>query len=281
MSARRSSMINPHCECTPTLASTVAVPCSYLTMEWNDDVTYALTPLKLISAPLGFWPLQENNMFDLLRYSLASGSMVWVLVSLCFEIYYNCINSYAKIDMLLIFTCGLLALLKITWFRIYADNLISNFNSAIEDYHAVDNDEKRAVMRRHAFMGRMICYCVAYYETKYPVPSTCTLGSLPISTTFHIVIYVMQAIVLVIISSGNLGGDSFYLAITLHVCGQVEILRDEFANFGMKSSNPKEDFSKLVTRHHYLLHQAMLLADTISFILVMQLLISCILICII
>lgn len=161
----------------------------------------------------------------------------WVLISLCVEMYYNCIDSYLKIDALLISTCTFLALLKITWFRIYVDNLNSNFRSAIIDYFTIDNEEKRAVMRRHAFMGRICCYgvaCVSYVasgfymslplvigdsglqingtvvspNTKYPVPSTCTLGSLPISTTWHIVIFLMQATVLVIVCTGNLGNES-------------------------------------------------------------------------
>ncbi|XP_019697157.2 odorant receptor 82a-like [Harpegnathos saltator] len=302
-------MIDPYYR-TPTLESTVQVLYSYLTtiMEWNDDVVYALTPLKLLSMPLGYWPLQKNNMFDLLRYSLAVTSLAWVLIGLTVEIYYNCIDPYGKIDALLLFTCTFLALLKIIWFRRYGDNLTKNFNSAINDYLAIDSEKKRAVMRRHAFMGRTICYgvtCVSYlasvfyislpllmdnvsvngsatgFQTKYPIPSTCTLGALDISTTLHIALYVMLSIMLFIIGSGNVGGDSFFLAITLHVCGQVELLRADFVNFGVKSSNPNEDFFKLVTRHHYLLDQAVLLTETISFVLVMQLFVSCVLISVI
>ncbi|XP_032680069.1 odorant receptor 13a-like [Odontomachus brunneus] len=219
-------------------------------------------------------------------------------------------DPYARIDAILIFACGLLALLKITCFRIYSDNLSSNFKSAINDYFAVDNEEKRFVMRRHAFMGRMICYCVVcvayvgsiFYvslplvighksiqingsvvvpNTIYPVPSTCSLGSLSIPTSLHILLFLWQSVVLFSISTGNLGGDSLFLAITLHVCGQMEILKVEFANFGVKSLNPKEDFSKMVTRHQHLLIQALLLCDTISSVLVLQLLISSLLICII
>ncbi|EFN89562.1 Putative odorant receptor 13a [Harpegnathos saltator] len=77
------------------------------------------------------------------------------------------------------------------------------------------------------------------------------------------------------------GGDSLFLAIMLHVCGQVQLLRVEFVNFGVESSNPSEEFSKILTRHQHLLDQASLLADTISFVLMVQLLISCVLICII
>lgn len=71
-------MIDPYYGRTPALAIAVQVPCFYLTtiMEWNDDVAYAMTPLKLISLPLGYWPLQENNVFDLLRYIVCTCGLV-------------------------------------------------------------------------------------------------------------------------------------------------------------------------------------------------------------
>lgn len=159
---------------------------------------------------------------------------LWVLLSLCYELYHNCIDSYGTIDACLIMTCGFLALLKITWFRIYSDNLSSNFISAINDYVAIDNEEKRVVMRQHAYMGRIVCYsvvCVSYIgsvfyimlplvvghrsvqingsivvpNTIYPVPSTCTLGSFPIPTSVHVVLFVWQSILLLSITTGNLG----------------------------------------------------------------------------
>lgn len=63
---------------TPTLANVVHAPHFYFTtvMEWNDDIAYAFTPLKLISLPLGYWPLQKNNIFDLLRYIVLVAALV-------------------------------------------------------------------------------------------------------------------------------------------------------------------------------------------------------------
>lgn len=78
MRKRRSPTIDPNYGCAQILASIVKAPRFYFTtiMEWNDDIAYALTPLKLISFPLGFWPLQENNMFDLLRYIVSVVGLV-------------------------------------------------------------------------------------------------------------------------------------------------------------------------------------------------------------
>lgn len=45
-------------------------------MSWNEDVAYAMTPFKLLTAPVGGWPLQEYNKFALARYIISVCSMV-------------------------------------------------------------------------------------------------------------------------------------------------------------------------------------------------------------
>ena len=77
------------------------------------------------------------------------------------------------------------------------------------------------------------------------------------------------------------GSDSLFLAITTHVCGQMEILKMEFVNYGVESKNIFEDFSKLVSRHQYLMEHAELLVEVISFVLLVQMLFSCLIICLI
>lgn len=76
------------------------------------------------------------------------------------------------------------------------------------------------------------------------------------------------------------GGDSLFLGITLHVCGQMELLKIEFINYGIKSKNINDDFSKLSSRHHYLMKNAKLLGDVISFNLLVQMLFCCFFLCI-
>lgn len=138
------------------------------------------------------------------------------------------------LDSLIMFTCCFLGIVKITVFRIYADNLIINFTSAIKDYDTIDSEEKRTVMRQHAFMGRATCYSAitfSYFSvagfifaplmtnTKdieinittsrsgliYPIPSACTLEFLNNWTTVCIMIYAVQCVILTIVCNANLG----------------------------------------------------------------------------
>ncbi|KAL0129896.1 hypothetical protein PUN28_001864 [Cardiocondyla obscurior] len=65
----------------------------------------------------------------------------------------------------------------------------------------------------------------------------------------------------------------------LHVCGQIELLKIDFSKFGVTSKNLNKDFSMLISRHCYLMNNAELLIEVISVVLLVQILISCLLIC--
>lgn len=77
------------------------------------------------------------------------------------------------------------------------------------------------------------------------------------------------------------GNDSLFLNITLHICGQVKILKANFVNFDVTSPRVYDRFNALIQRHGHLMTLAKKLADTISFVLLMQLFVSSILLCII
>ncbi|XP_020297009.1 odorant receptor 13a-like isoform X2 [Pseudomyrmex gracilis] len=204
------------------------------------------------------------------------------------ELYYNCTSAVANLDALTLFACGILAVLKIVWFRVYADNLTCNYSSAMSDYRAMDTEEKRVIVRKHAFFGRIIsiiALLISYVDSAvfivghaqvsseeahlnisvwghragYAVPSTCTLAHFNIST----------------------GSDALFLHITLHVCGQLKILKIQFNNFDVASPNVYERFNALILRHDHLIRMARKLADAISFVLIVQLFISSVLICIV
>jgi len=138
-----------------------------------------------------------------------------------------------KIDSLMLFVVYFLALLKLSIFRIYAENLTSIFSSAINDYLAIDSEEKRTIMRRHAFMGRKIFYYIVlsgYIASvgfmvapimssdndvkfnvsinkvlRYPLPSACTLGKFYLPMTLYVIIYAVQCIFIYVGSTGNTG----------------------------------------------------------------------------
>ncbi|XP_071556216.1 odorant receptor 10-like [Temnothorax nylanderi] len=288
-------------------------------ISWNDDVAYAMTPLKLLTLPLGIWPLQKYDIFSLVRsivcgigmvrcqFSYFISSTTAMMITLFLELNFGSGDAYIKVDGLMIMVCNVLAVLKLLSFRLYADNLTRNYSSAVNDYHAIDTEEKHTIMRRHAYMGRMICYSTLFFAylastifmlapmiadnknvqvnvsiknqaLELPVPLT-LLEDLHMPTSLFWLMSTMQYVILIINCTSNCGNDSLFLAITLHICGQMEILKIELFNYGVKSKNIDEDFSVLASRHHYLIEHAELLVDTISFVLLVQMLFSSILIC--
>ncbi|XP_036142517.1 odorant receptor 30a-like [Monomorium pharaonis] len=278
------------------------------TMPPNDDIAYAMNFLKFVTLPLGTWPLQKYDTFSLIRSIICSSSSAVLMITMFLELNFNNGNAYMKLDELIIVCCALLSVLKILFFRLYADKLIHNFTSAVIDYLAIDTEEKRTIMRRHAFLGRIIAYSTVvsgYLATTLfilmpmiigdknaevnvsiknqavdlPVPLTWTLGNYYISTTSYFTIILVQYYLLLLNCNGNVGSDSLFLAITLHICGQMELLKTDFANYGTKSKNINKDFSLLISRHCYLMEHAKLLTEVISAVLLVQMLCSCFVIC--
>ncbi|XP_025987223.2 odorant receptor 2a-like [Solenopsis invicta] len=274
-------------------------------MSLNDDVAYAMTPFKLLTLPLGVWPLQKYNAFSLVRFIVCIFSLTVLMIMLFLEINFGSSDAYVKLDALMVMFCAVLSILKLLSFRLYADNLICNFSSAVTDYHAIDNEEKRTIMRQHAFMGRMIFYSILFFAyvassifvltpmiagnkdvqvnlsiksqaAQLPLPMTWTLKESNISTNLFLLISAVQYFLMVLNSTSDCGGDAVFLAIVLHVCGQIELLKIDFINYGV--NNQRGDISKLTSRHSYLIKHAKLLVEVISSVLLVQVLFSCLII---
>ncbi|XP_028050822.1 odorant receptor 13a [Monomorium pharaonis] len=225
------------------------------------------------------------------------------------EVYMGCTDAEESVDSLMLICCGILGMLKTVWFRIYARNLTNNYNSARNDYLIVEDAKQRAIMRKHAFTGRTLCcfmLCFSYFSCiiyaliplfgddknkqinvthenvllQYTVPSRCALEYLNVPTSMYRTLCLIEAVSLILTSTTNHGNDSMFINITLHVCGQVEILKAKFIEFDVTSPRVYERLITLIKRHCYLIRMARKLADTISFVLLIQLFIISIQLCI-
>ncbi|XP_072760026.1 uncharacterized protein [Anoplolepis gracilipes] len=277
--------------------------------RWKDDIAYAMTPFKLLTWPIGVWPLQVYNIYSLIRCILATCCMSIIVILPTMEIQMGCTDAEQNIDSIMLIVCGILGVLKTICFRIYAKNLIINYGSARNDYLTIENAEYRAIMRRHAFIGRILsCFmvCFSYFSVtiyslipllgdeeenqmniteenvvlEYPMPSRCALEYFNVPESLHKIICFFEFIVLILTCTCNHGNDSLFLNITLHVCGQVKILKASFIDFDVSSLQVYDRFNALIQRNIYLIEIAKELANAISFVLVTQLFLSSILLCI-
>lgn len=150
------------------------------------------------------------------------------------ELYMGCTDAEQNIDCLMLICCGTLGLLKMILFRIYANNLIDNYESALNDYMAMENVKQRAIMRRHAFIGRILCcsmMCFSYFSCviyalipllgndkkipinvtnevvvrEYTIPSRCALEYFNPPNTIYRIVCCIEAIALILATSANIG----------------------------------------------------------------------------
>jgi len=159
------------------------------------------------------------------------------------ELYMGCTDIEQNIVCLTSICCGLLGTLKITWFRIYANNLTNNYNSALNDYLTIDNTKDRDIMRKHAFIGRILCYsmlsfsfssCLIYginpllhYDQgnrinvtnedtilEYAIPSRCALEYLNFPRSMYKILCLIEIIIMTLAATANTGNTYLNLYVS-------------------------------------------------------------------
>ncbi|XP_076759452.1 odorant receptor 10-like [Xylocopa sonorina] len=275
--------------------------------SFEKDFAYAMAPLKILSWPVGTWPLQDYDAFSGVRAIFAVLVLLLMMAIVQTELYLDINDAEKNLDALVVITCGILAVAKVIYFRVWPAGLVANFTSAVTDYEELRDKEKRVILRRHARMGRMACVgviCFSYGSSTlfmaatvfaeeeespvnvtrkdtpdYPIPSENTLAIVNVPDNLFVLVFVVEYMMLLLTSTGNLGSDSLFFGIAFHLCGQVEVLRLEFSKLDNENGRAIDRFVVLIKRHIYLLNLAEMLNGTVSTVLIVQLFSSCILIC--
>ena len=160
-----------------------------------------------------------------------------MLIIVQMELYLDRSDAKKNLDALLLITCGILALSKIIRFRIQPDGLVSNFISVIKDYNELKDQEKRVIMRRHAYMGRLVSASVIFSScigstlyltipmlsgdeekdivnvtkestTDYPMPSEYVIALMQLPDNLFFMVFIIEYLMLLFTSTGNLGNES-------------------------------------------------------------------------
>nr|XP_012143892.1 PREDICTED: uncharacterized protein LOC100876657 isoform X2 [Megachile rotundata] len=196
----------------------------------NKDLIYAMKPYKILSWPIGTWPLQAYNVFAFTRFVFAL-LMELILNS---EMCLNPSNVEANLDALMFSLVGTMVLSKVMSFRVYSTKLIFNFVSAVKDYNELNDENKRLIMRRHAYMGRVMCIALigvgnicAWVITaapilinndheinvtiedaiNFPMPSEHVILLIKFPEYLYLLIFFVQYLMMLIMVMGNLGND--------------------------------------------------------------------------
>lgn len=219
------------------------------------------------------------------------------------DVYLACENSSADpIDTYVVASSAILVIVKLTMLQIRRSTLSTNLHSAILDWCNVKDARLREIMIHHARMARIISltlfYCgfvslIFYLLRLLPFVNTTANGRtfvLPTSCLFEsvsnlqfVLIAFYQVIQLFFTYAGNCCTEGIFVGMTMHLCGQLELLMIDFQlqierrKYKREGGSIVEDF---VVRHRRLLKLTKAIDDSYSIIILTQIFTSAVLICI-
>lgn len=221
--------------------------------------------------------------------------------TLLIDVYLACENSSTDpIDTYVVTSSAMLVMVKLTLLQIQRSTLSTSLYSAIQDWYSVKDTKSREIMMQHARTARIISlslfYCGFVSLTFYllrllPFINATSNGRtfvLPMSCLFESVtnlqyafIAFYQVIQLFITYAGNCCTEGLFVGITMHLCGQLELLMIDFQQIDLRKHKRKGgSIEELVVRHRKLLKLTENIEDTYNIIILTQIFTSAILICI-
>lgn len=209
-------------------------------------------------------------------------------------------SSDDPIDVYVVLASAILVIIKLALLRLQRSTLSINIYSAIQDWRSVKNANSRDIMIYHARTARMVSLSLFYSgffayifymfkllpfvsgtnERTFYLPTSCLFKS--VSSLQYALITFYQMIQLFIVYAGNCCTEGIFVGITLHLCGQLELLMIDFRRIDQyKKQYERNSIVKdLVVRHRQLLRLTETIEDSYNIIILTQTLTSAILICI-
>ncbi|XP_012526058.1 odorant receptor 9a [Monomorium pharaonis] len=268
---------------------------------WNKDAIYALASYKILAWPVGVWPIEDNIFCSKMRYLFAIVTEIFLTITLLMDVYLACENSSVDpIDTYVVTSSAVLVFVKLTMLQIQRSAFSTCLHSAIQDWCSIKDPKSREIMIQHARAAKIISlslfYCgfvsLMFYllrllpfvnatanERTFVLPMSCLFKS--ISNLQYVFISFYQVIQLLIAYAGNCCTDGMFVGVTMHLCGQFELLMIDFQQIARRKYKRKGGsiVEEFVVRHRKLLKLTANIENTYSIIILMQIITSAILIC--
>ncbi|XP_014487391.1 PREDICTED: odorant receptor 85b-like [Dinoponera quadriceps] len=100
---------------------------------------------------------------------------------------------------------------------------------------------------------------------RYPLPTTCLLGG--VSYRIYNALIVIQMMQIIVLSLAECTSDGFFFCITMHLCGQLELLRNRFAEIRRGTDDKVHNDNSLrplIIRHQKLITLARNIEDSFN-----------------
>lgn len=218
------------------------------------------------------------------------------------DVYLACENSSTDpIDTYVVTSSAMLVMVKLTLLQIQRSTLSTNLYSAIQDWCSVKDTKSRKIMIQYARTARLISLSLFYsgfvsltfYLLRllpfinatsngrtFVLPMSCLFES--VTNLQYVLIAFYQVIQLFITYAGNCCTEGLFVGITMHLCGQLELLMIDFQQIDHRKNKRKGGsiVEELVVRHRKLLKLTENIEDIYNIIILTQIFTSAILICI-
>ncbi|RLU25409.1 ObirOr5-N2 [Ooceraea biroi] len=279
--------------------------------NWNTGIDYGFSMIRKMMWILGVWPLQQNSLVCTFRWI-----MIFIVESLTFinvliESFKSCGDVKDALEVFLIIETLLHAWTNTIFMRIYMKKIVININSAINDWSCSSmRKESYLIMIAYARAGRIVTLfqfllgflsAVLYFTSiivgnkqqviiidnstvvlwNFVFPSTCLFKGISYST--YKILFVMQIVQAFIIFIAECANDSFFFAITMHLCGQLELLKARFVELGRKiekKNHCRNVLGPWIRRHYQLIILARNIEDAFNINILIRLSITTIVIAI-
>jgi len=214
------------------------------------------------------------------------------------EVYLACDSVKDPIDTYVVIASATLVIVKLSLLRIRRSMLSINIFSAIQDWCGIKDARSHEIMVQYARMARTISLSLFYSgffafmlymlrllpfvsatdERTFYLPTSCLFES--ISTLHYVLVTSYQVIQLFITYAGNCCTEGIFVGITLHLCGQLELLAINFQRIDWRNKHKRGIVEGLVVRHRELIRLTETIEDSYSMIILTQIFTSAILICV-
>ncbi|XP_011878863.1 PREDICTED: uncharacterized protein LOC105568088 [Vollenhovia emeryi] len=275
--------------------------------RWNDDIAYVFSAHRLFLGPYGLWPLQTQTVFTKIRWGFCTIAQFLILPFALLDLFWSDQDAGSNLECLTYIVSTGIGVVKSVCIRASQKKLGININAAIDDWLSA-NEEDKKIMKKYANRSKVftasllytVAVCTGIYvlvvvfvnlkqiyfpdENLADVNTTnwvLLIPSGPLSnwitgtqSAITLTIQIIQACILSIM----LGiADSLFFTVTLHLAGQLEVLKSKFQTFANEpntEANYRKKFVGLINRHSELTELYQNLEDSFHILILSQLVVT-------
>ncbi|KZC14972.1 Putative odorant receptor 22c, partial [Dufourea novaeangliae] len=238
------------------------------------------------------------------------------ICSLSMEVYRHCLDMDDTMDAFVMDLSSVICLSKVLILRYNWKHTYSLVNTIAEDWSTVEDSRHRRIMAEYREKGRFVSSTMLYLgyasglsfvvkalpihdllpfqmlensenstgrvgqspKKNYFMATYCVFGPQPF--TRRAFVLVVQAVCIFVNAIGHCGNDGFFFSLTMHLCGQFEVLKMNLGEIEIGKAGHRRRMGMLVKRHCRLILLADDLEKSFNMVMLVQLLMSLLLLCV-